>query len=247
MAEKRIEGIRLQLKRGIASDWQKASEATTKFIPKKGEPIFYSDMNMLKIGDGENTPSDLPFLRASETFPAYEASTYNCNECVSAGVYPILGGINTPSNIGNGNLFVIANTNNCISQVFFAYGNTAEVEGKAFFRYCLNNTWADWQQISTSKHTHQITFTPSGNVSAPDIDLTLEKLEVIRDIVDGNASANFDVTASSKRLSFALDFTRTPTTVLKQEVLVGASAQLHNAPVFTGTKITADTTSALEN
>ena len=47
MAEKIINS-RIQLKTDTSSNWSKA----TNFIPKKGEFIFYSDINKFKIGDG---------------------------------------------------------------------------------------------------------------------------------------------------------------------------------------------------
>lgn len=59
MAEKSIK-TRLVFKRGTKSDWGKAS--TAGFIPKMGEPIFYSDTNILKVGNGANTPDALAHL-----------------------------------------------------------------------------------------------------------------------------------------------------------------------------------------
>ena len=48
---------RLQLKRETSENWAKA----TNFIPKEGEPILYTDLNMVKFGDGVTAVNDLPF------------------------------------------------------------------------------------------------------------------------------------------------------------------------------------------
>ena len=49
--------VRFQLKRDISTNWEKA----INFIPKEGEPILYTDLNMVKFGDGKTTVNDLPF------------------------------------------------------------------------------------------------------------------------------------------------------------------------------------------
>ena len=57
MAEKIINS-RIQLKTDTSSNWSKA----TNFIPKKGEFIFYSDLQKFKIGDGIKKISKLDFV-----------------------------------------------------------------------------------------------------------------------------------------------------------------------------------------
>ena len=57
MAEKTIK-TRLQMKNDSKENWDKA----TSFEPKLGEPIFYSDKNILKIGDDKRYVEDLPSL-----------------------------------------------------------------------------------------------------------------------------------------------------------------------------------------
>lgn len=56
MAEKTINS-RIQLKTDTSSNWSKA----TNFIPKKGEFIFYSDLQKFKMGDGSKKVSELAF------------------------------------------------------------------------------------------------------------------------------------------------------------------------------------------
>ena len=55
---------RIRLKRDSEQNWDRASTVETPFIPKEAEPIYYTDKNMMKIGDGENTPNDLEYLNA---------------------------------------------------------------------------------------------------------------------------------------------------------------------------------------
>ena len=59
-----LKQTRFKLKRGSTSNWNKASQADSRFIPLAGEPIFYSDKNMLKVGDGLKSPDELAFLKA---------------------------------------------------------------------------------------------------------------------------------------------------------------------------------------
>lgn len=68
MANKNIKSV-IVLKRGTAEQWSRASAAG--YIPKTGEPVFYqkdpndltsTEFNILKIGDGFNTPDNLPAL-----------------------------------------------------------------------------------------------------------------------------------------------------------------------------------------
>jgi hypothetical protein len=55
---------RIRLKRDSEQNWDRASTVETPFIPKEAEPIYYTDKNMMKIGDGEKTPNDLEYLNA---------------------------------------------------------------------------------------------------------------------------------------------------------------------------------------
>lgn len=59
MAEKSIK-TRIQMKHGTKSDWDSAGDKG--FTPLEGESIFYTDKNILKIGDGESNVSMLPSL-----------------------------------------------------------------------------------------------------------------------------------------------------------------------------------------
>lgn len=63
MTEEIILKTRSQQKTGISSDWEKA----VNFIPLKGEIIVYSDLNKIKIGDGETNVNDLEFMQAETT------------------------------------------------------------------------------------------------------------------------------------------------------------------------------------
>lgn len=58
MASKTLK-TRLKQKRDSSANWAKA----TNFIPLAGEIIVYSDLNMIKIGDGATKVSALPFLK----------------------------------------------------------------------------------------------------------------------------------------------------------------------------------------
>lgn len=58
MSEKTL-NTRLQVKRDTETNWGKA----TNFIPKAGEPIFYTDLKKFKIGDGITTVNNLPFIK----------------------------------------------------------------------------------------------------------------------------------------------------------------------------------------
>ena len=58
MATEKILNTRVQLKIDTSANWAKA----TNFIPKKGEPILYSDTGKFKIGDGVTAVNALPFF-----------------------------------------------------------------------------------------------------------------------------------------------------------------------------------------
>ena len=57
MANKTV-NVRIQNKSDTSANWTKA----TSFIPKKGELVFYTDLNKVKIGDGATAVVNLPFL-----------------------------------------------------------------------------------------------------------------------------------------------------------------------------------------
>lgn len=57
MADKTLY-TRIAQKTDTSANWAKA----TNFIPKAGEIIFYSDLNLIKIGDGSTTVTSLPFM-----------------------------------------------------------------------------------------------------------------------------------------------------------------------------------------
>lgn len=60
MASKTLK-TRLKQKRDSSANWNKA----TNFTPLAGEIIVYSDLNMIKIGDGATKVSALPFLKGN--------------------------------------------------------------------------------------------------------------------------------------------------------------------------------------
>lgn len=64
---------RIQLKKDTEAHWNQASQAETPFKPKGGEPLYYTDKNMIKVGDGEKTPDELEFLKADLSPAAEEA------------------------------------------------------------------------------------------------------------------------------------------------------------------------------
>lgn len=47
-----------QAKSDASANWARA----VSFVPKKGEIVVYSDLNKIKIGDGETKLADLPFM-----------------------------------------------------------------------------------------------------------------------------------------------------------------------------------------
>ena len=51
--------VRSQQKSDTSQNWNLA----TNFIPFLGEIIYYTDLNMLKIGDGNTSVVNLPFLK----------------------------------------------------------------------------------------------------------------------------------------------------------------------------------------
>lgn len=57
MANKTL-NTRIQNKRGTSSDWAQA----TTFKPLEGEVIVYTDINKIKVGDGNTLVGDLPFV-----------------------------------------------------------------------------------------------------------------------------------------------------------------------------------------
>jgi hypothetical protein len=63
MASKTLK-TRILMKNDTAENWDVSSQ--NGFIPLLGEPIFYKDNNDtmygVKLGNGKNTPNDLPFL-----------------------------------------------------------------------------------------------------------------------------------------------------------------------------------------
>lgn len=61
MADKTVK-TRIQIKRETESSWNTASTSATPFKPLDGELIYYKDKKLLKIGNGTNTPKDLPVL-----------------------------------------------------------------------------------------------------------------------------------------------------------------------------------------
>lgn len=61
MADKTVK-TRIQIKRETESSWNTASTSATPFKPLDGELIYYKDKKLLKVGDGTNTPKDLPVL-----------------------------------------------------------------------------------------------------------------------------------------------------------------------------------------
>lgn len=54
----KIFNARVQLKRDTSANWALA----TNFSPKLGEPVYYTDLNKIKIGDGTTNVNSLPFL-----------------------------------------------------------------------------------------------------------------------------------------------------------------------------------------
>lgn len=62
MATEKKLNTRLMQKSDTSANWDTASKAANPFIPLKGEIIFYTDLNKIKIGDGEHTPNQLEFI-----------------------------------------------------------------------------------------------------------------------------------------------------------------------------------------
>lgn len=71
MASKTLK-TRLKQKRDSSANWAKA----TNFTPLAGEIIVYSDLNMIKIGDGATKVSALPFLKGNNQVDLSNYVTY---------------------------------------------------------------------------------------------------------------------------------------------------------------------------
>lgn len=86
MSEKKLT-TRIQQKADTKANWDKA----TNFIPLKGEYIYYSDLNRIKVGDGVKKLSALPFLADSDTHQSIKtlntnnttAQTVSANEAIA--------------------------------------------------------------------------------------------------------------------------------------------------------------------
>ena len=66
MATEKKLNARLMQKSDTSANWDTASKAANPFIPLKGEIIFYTDLNRIKIGDGDHTPNDLEFIGGAD-------------------------------------------------------------------------------------------------------------------------------------------------------------------------------------
>ena len=86
MSEKKL-STRIQQKTDTKANWDKA----TNFIPLKGEYVYYSDLNRVKVGDGTKKLSELPFLADSDTHQSIKtlntnnsaAQTVSANEAIA--------------------------------------------------------------------------------------------------------------------------------------------------------------------
>ena len=86
MSEKKL-STRIQQKTDTKANWDKA----TNFIPLKGEYIYYSDLNRVKVGDGAKKLGELPFLADSDTHQSIKtlntnnttAQTVSANEAIA--------------------------------------------------------------------------------------------------------------------------------------------------------------------
>lgn len=120
MSEKKL-NTRIQQKADAKANWDKA----VNFVPLKGEYIYYSDLNRVKVGDGVKKVGDLPFLADSDTHyttHAYvgvtnansNAATTNGNTCLKVyddttrrAEFKISGsGATTVSSDANGNITI---------------------------------------------------------------------------------------------------------------------------------------------
>ena len=54
-----VNNIRIKHKTATSANWAKA----TNFVPLNGEIIIYSDLNKIKIGDGNTSVVNLPFAK----------------------------------------------------------------------------------------------------------------------------------------------------------------------------------------
>lgn len=86
MSEKKLT-TRVQQKADTKANWEKA----TNFVPLKGEYIYYSDLNRVKVGDGVKKVGELPFLADSDTHQSIKtlntnnttAQTVSTNEAIA--------------------------------------------------------------------------------------------------------------------------------------------------------------------
>lgn len=79
---------RIQNKSGSSEDWAKA----VNFIPLLGEIIIYTDLNLMKIGDGKTLVGNLEFTNVpSHSHPALTIGPYSYDGTESV-VIPTYGG-----------------------------------------------------------------------------------------------------------------------------------------------------------
>ena len=76
---KQIINTRFANKSDTSANWNIASNAAKPFTPLKGEILFYTDLNKIKIGDGEHTPNQLEFISDIDLSKYMLKSTYDAN------------------------------------------------------------------------------------------------------------------------------------------------------------------------
>lgn len=88
-------------------------------------------------------------------------SAYDCNTCYDGGLYMIARGKNYPSGSPYGTLLVlpyrknVGNTSPDFAvQIFIPDGDDSTKPNSMFYRTSLKDSWAHWNEVSTTSHTH---------------------------------------------------------------------------------------------
>lgn len=101
------------------------------------------------------------YTDANAYLAAKGQSAYDCNTCYDGGLYMIANGKNYPSGSPYGTLLVlpyrenVGNTQQDFAvQIFIPNGDDSTRPNSMFYRTSIKNSWAHWNEVSTTSHTH---------------------------------------------------------------------------------------------
>ena len=172
MAQKVLDA-RVKNKCATSEEW----EGVPSFIPLKGEIVIYSDLNKMKVGDGETELHELPFIDAGSASHATTAgsatkatqdangndiaSTYvpqikylgdgvDLNTVLTSGFYRLAGEpTNGPGGIGYGQLIVSRAGADTVAQLAFPWSVSAcYIRTASGVVVSENPSWHDWRAVT---------------------------------------------------------------------------------------------------